>query len=638
MLFKAIYLLPLLPAIGVLINGLLGKRFGEKTVAFVACTSVGLSLILAIGILHQMLIASPAERVITSSLYRWISDGSLQINVGFLIDPLAIAMIMVILFVGFIIHFYSIGYMEGEPGYRRFFVHLNLFIFFMLILVMGDNLILTFVGWEGVGLCSYLLIGHWYEKKSASDAGRKAFVVNRVGDFGFMLGIFLVIVTFNTVNFVELKTILAGNHGIPTVTLAIISLLLFTGAVGKSAQFPLHVWLPDAMEGPTPVSALIHAATMVNAGVYFMCRIFPFLQQSQFVLPIIALVGMITAVYAACCAVGQKDIKKVLAYSTISQIGYMFMAVGCGIYVAGMFHLVAHGIFKGLLFLGSGAVIHAVKGEQDIVNMGGLIKTIPVTAITFLIGLLALAGIFPMVGFFSKDAIIMGGYETYGIVYWLFGFGGAILTALYCGKLFGMAFLGESNFTGHVHKPNFFFKAPLVILAVCAVFLGILGIPMFTKNTYFAQFMGSSFNLGAGGHAAAGHGIPLSLEIAFTLILSVFAIAAIVLALFMYSKHRKTMVDFESRHKGLMMFLLKGFWIDKLYDTIWVRPLKWISFYSDSVCDHRIVDGAVNGTGKIAMEVGKTLSRMQTGYVRYYAVSIVFGVFVLVGITMMFLF
>ncbi len=638
MLFKAIYLLPLLPAIGVLINGLLGKRFGDKTVAFVACTSVGLSLILAIGMLYQMIIADPAHRVITSSLYRWISDGSLQINVGFLIDPLAMAMIMVVTFVGFVIHFYSIGYMEGDSGYRRYFVCLNLFIFFMLVLVMGDNLILTFVGWEGVGLCSYLLIGHWYEKKSASDAGRKAFVVNRVGDFGFMLGILLVIVTFQTVNFAELKTILAGNHGISTATLAIISLLLFAGAIGKSAQFPLHVWLPDAMEGPTPVSALIHAATMVNAGVYFMCRIFPFLQQSQFVLPIIALVGMITAVYAACCAVGQKDIKKVLAYSTISQIGYMFMAVGCGIYVAGMFHLVAHGVFKGLLFLGSGAVIHAVKGEQNIANMGGLIKTIPVTAITFLIGLLALAGIFPMAGFFSKDAIIMGGYETYGIVYWLFGFGGAILTALYCGKLFGMAFLGESNFTGHVHKPNFFFKAPLVILAVCAVFLGILGLPMFTKNTYFAQFMGSSFNLGAGGHAAEGHGVSLSLEIAFTLIVSVFAISAIVLALFMYSKHRKKMIDFESRHEGLMMFLFKGFWIDKVYDTIWVRPLKWISNYSNNVCDKKIVDGAVNGTGKIAMEAGKTLARMQSGYVRQYAVSIIFGVFVLVGITVMFFF
>ncbi|MBN2568636.1 MAG: NADH-quinone oxidoreductase subunit L [Deltaproteobacteria bacterium] len=638
MLFKAIYLLPLLPAIGVIINGLLGKRFGEKTIAFVACSAVGLSLILAIGTLYHLLVADPAQRVITSSVYRWLSDGSFQINVGFLVDPLAIAMIMVILFVGFIIHFYSIGYMEGDSGYRRYFVCLNLFIFFMLLLVMGDNLILIFVGWEGVGLCSYLLIGHWYEKKSASDAGRKAFVVNRVGDFGFILGILLVIVTFQTVNFAELKTIMAGNHGIPSATLTIISLLLFAGAVGKSAQFPLHVWLPDAMEGPTPVSALIHAATMVNAGVYFMCRIFPFLQQAPYVLPVIAFIGLLTAVYAACCAVGQKDIKKVLAYSTISQIGYMFMAVGCGIYIAGMFHLVAHGVFKGLLFLGSGAVIHAVKGEQDIGNMGGLMRSLPVTSITFLIGLLALAGIFPMAGFFSKDAIIMGGYESFGFVYWLLGFGGAILTALYCGKLFGVAFLGETNFKGHVHKPNFFFNAPLVILALCAVFLGILGLPMFTKNTYFAQFMGSSFTIGTGGHAAQGHGISLSLEIVFTLIVSIFAIAAILLALFMYSKHRKQMVDFETEHEGLMMFLFKGFWIDKLYDTIWVRPLKWISFYSNSFCDHKIVDGAVNGTGKVAMEAGKTLARMQTGYVRHYAVSIIFGVFVLVGITLIFLF
>ena len=638
MLFKAIYLIPLLPAIGVVINGLLGSRFSNRVVAFIACTSVGCSLILAIGALYQMLIADPAHRVVTSSLYRWISDGSLQINVGFLIDPLAMAMIMVVTFVGFVIHFYSIGYMEGDSGYRRYFVCLNLFIFFMLVLVMGDNLILTFVGWEGVGLCSYLLIGHWYEKKSASDAGRKAFVVNRVGDFGFMLGILLVIVTFGTVNFVELKTILAGNHGVATATLVTISLLLFTGAVGKSAQFPLHVWLPDAMEGPTPVSALIHAATMVNAGVYFMCRIFPFLQQAEFVLPVIAVVGLLTAVYAACCAVGQKDIKKVLAYSTISQIGYMFMAVGCGIYIAGMFHLVAHGVFKGLLFLGSGAVIHAVHGEQDIANMGGLIKEIPVAAVTFLVGLLALAGIFPLAGFFSKDAIIMGGYERFGFVYWLFGFGGAILTALYCGKLFGIAFLGKTNFTCQVHKPNFFFNAPLVILAFCAVVLGVLGLPMFTKDTYFAFFMGSSFDLGAGGHGAHGHGMSLSLEIAFTLIVSLFAIAAIVLALVAYSRHRKKMMALEARHEGLMTFLFKGFLFDDLYDLLWVRPLKWISFYSNAVCDHKIVDGAVNGTGKVAMEAGKTLARMQAGYVRHYAVSIVFGIFVLVGITVIFLF
>ena len=638
MLFKAIYLLPLLPAIGVLINGLLGSRFGERAVAFVACSTVGISLLLAIGMLYQMLIADPAQRVVTSTLYRWISDGSLQINIGFLIDPLAMAMIMVILFVGFIIHFYSIGYMEGEPGYRRYFVCLNLFIFFMLLLVMGENLILTFVGWEGVGLCSYLLIGHWFHKKSASDAGRKAFIVNRVGDFGFMLGILLVIVTFQTVSFAELKTILAGSHGVPVATLTIIALLLFMGAVGKSAQFPLHVWLPDAMEGPTPVSALIHAATMVNAGVYFMCRIFPFLQQAPYVLPVIAFVGLLTAVYAACCAVGQKDIKKVLAYSTISQIGYMFMAVGCGIYIAGMFHLVAHGVFKGLLFLGSGAVIHAVKGEQDIANMGGLIKTIPVTSITFLIGLLALAGIFPMAGFFSKDAIIMGGYERFGILYWLFGFGGAVLTAIYCGKLFGLAFLGETNFKGHIHKPNFFFNAPLVILAFCACVLGILGLPMFTKNTYFAKFMSSSFNLGTGGHAAGGHGITLQVEIILTLIVSVFAIAAIALALVMYSRHRKKAVGFEARHEGLMDFLFKGFLMDKLYDTIWVRPLKWISKESNEVVDHKIVDGAVNGTGKVAMGTGKWLAAMQAGYVRHYAVSIVFGVAVFVGITVMFLF
>ncbi|MCU0531718.1 MAG: NADH-quinone oxidoreductase subunit L, partial [Syntrophales bacterium] len=397
--------LPALPALGALANGLLGASWRDRTIAAVAAGSVGLALAAALALLAEML-SGPADRAFSVTLWRWLTDGALRIETGFVLDRLAMVMVMVILFVGFLIHLYSADYMKGDPGYRRFFVCLNLFVFFMLVLVLADNLVVTFVGWEGVGLCSYLLIGFWHEKTAACDAGRKAFVVNRIGDYGFLLGTLLAAVSFGTVNYGDLARLLAEGPAVSGGIVAAVALLLFMGAMGKSAQFPLHVWLPDAMEGPTPVSALIHAATMVNAGVYLMCRMAPFLEKAPAVLPVIAAVGLVTALYASFSALGQRDIKRVLAYSTVSQIGYMFVALGCGLWAAGMFHLLTHGIFKGLLFLAAGAVIHALDGEQDLSRMGGLMKDLPAVSVTFIAGLMALAGIFPLSGFVSKDAIL----------------------------------------------------------------------------------------------------------------------------------------------------------------------------------------------------------------------------------------
>ena len=485
---ESIWILPALPALGALANGLLGAAWRDRTVAAVAVGAVGLALAAALALMAEMLTGAD-DRIFSVTLWRWLTDGTLRIEAGLVLDRLAMVMVMVVLFVGFLIHLYSVDYMRGDAGYRRFFVCLNLFVFFMLVLVLGDNLVVTFVGWEGVGLCSYLLIGFWYEKTPASDAGRKAFIVNRIGDFGFLLGILLAAVTFGTVHYGELARLLAAGPTVPGDVVAAVALLLFMGAMGKSAQFPLHVWLPDAMEGPMPVSALIHAATMVNAGVYLMCRMAPLLERAPAVLPVIAAVGLLTALYAALSALGQRDIKRVLAYSTVSQIGYMFVALGCGLWAAGMFHLLTHGIFKGLLFLAAGAVIHALDGEQDLSRMGGLLKDLPAVSVTFIAGLLALAGVFPLSGFVSKDAILWGGFEHYGVFFWLAAFGGALATALYSAKLLS-AFLGPRRADGRPHRPGPVIVAPLTVLAVFALLAGIPGLPLSTRDTFFARFLG----------------------------------------------------------------------------------------------------------------------------------------------------
>ncbi len=618
MLSESIWILPALPALGALANGLLGARWSEKGIAAVAIGSVGLALAAALALLAEML-AGPADRAFSVTLWRWLSDGALRIETGFVLDRLAMVMVMVILFVGFLIHLYSAGYMKGDTGYRRFFVCLNLFVFFMLVLVLADNLVVTFVGWEGVGLCSYLLIGFWHEKTSACDAGRKAFVVNRIGDYGFLLGTLLAAVTFGTVNYGDLARLLATGPAVSEGTVAAVALLLFMGAMGKSAQFPLHVWLPDAMEGPTPVSALIHAATMVNAGVYLMCRMAPLLERAPAVLPVIAAVGLVTALYASLSALGQRDIKRVLAYSTVSQIGYMFVALGCGLWAAGMFHLLTHGIFKGLLFLAAGAVIHALDGEQDLSRMGGLLKDLPAVSVTFIAGLMALAGIFPLSGFVSKDAILWGGFERYGLFFWLAAFGGALVTALYSAKLLS-AFLGARRSGGRPHRPGPVITAPLAVLAVFALLAGIPGLPLFTADTFFSRFLGMP---GAAPATAASH----TLEVALTVLQTLAVLAALAGAIRLFTR---------ARRPADPAVLASGFGIDLLNDRLFVRPLKACARLCAAVIDPRLIDGAVNGLGSLSMALGRLAAGLQTGELRHYAVSLMAGAFALLVLTVFF--
>lgn len=625
-----LWLLLAFPALGVLVNGLIGSRFRETTVATIAVSSVGLSLAVALGFFWKMTRTAPAARIVATTLYTWLSDGALQIRIGLLLDPLAMVMVLVVLGIGFLIHIYSVSHMKGDDGYRRFFVYLNLFIFFMLLLVLADNLILTFVGWEGVGLCSYLLIGFWHQKTSACDAGRKAFIVNRIGDFGFILGILLIIVVFQTVDYRELATIIGGSHGVSPGVIAVMALLLFMGAMGKSAQFPLHVWLPDAMEGPTPVSALIHAATMVNAGVYLMCRISPLLAQSPEVLLVIAAVGLITAVYAALSALGQTHIKRVLAYSTVSQIGFMFVAVGSGMYAAGIFHLVTHGIFKGLLFLGAGAVIHALNGVQEISRMGGLFREIPATAVTFIAGLLALAGVFPLAGFFSKDAILWGSFEHFGTNFWLVAFAGALLTALYCGKLFGV-FFGPKKYDGSLHLPSRLIVWPLAILAAGSLTAGLLGFPMFTKDTVFARFLGFPV-MAMTVDAGASHNI----EMIMTVLQGVAVLAILMAAVYMFTKKKDRMAALGDAFPKTAVLLVGGFGLDRINDVLMVRPVKILARFNARIIDIRIIDGAVNGTGYLTMFAGRLLAGLQTGQLRHYAFSVIAGTFLVLGTALYF--
>ena len=615
---ESIWILPALPALGALANGLLGAAWRDRTVAAVAVGAVGLALAAALALMAEMLTGAD-DRIFSVTLWRWLTDGTLRIEAGLVLDRLAMVMVMVVLFVGFLIHLYSVDYMRGDAGYRRFFVCLNLFVFFMLVLVLGDNLVVTFVGWEGVGLCSYLLIGFWYEKTPASDAGRKAFIVNRIGDFGFLLGILLAAVTFGTVHYGELARLLAAGPTVPGDVVAAVALLLFMGAMGKSAQFPLHVWLPDAMEGPMPVSALIHAATMVTAGVYLMCRMAPLLERAPAVLPVIAAVGLLTALYAALSALGQRDIKRVLAYSTVSQIGYMFVALGCGLWAAGMFHLLTHGIFKGLLFLAAGAVIHALDGEQDLSRMGGLVKDLPAVSVTFIAGLLALAGIFPLSGFVSKDAILWGGFEHYGVFFWLAAFGGALATALYSAKLLS-AFLGPRRADGRPHRPGPVIVAPLTVLAVFALLAGIPGLPLFTRDTFFARFLGMP---AAAPATAASH----SLEVALTVLQSMAVLAVLAGAIRIFAR---------ARRPADPAVLASGFGIDRLNDWLFVRPLKAVARFFAAVVDARVIDGAVNGLGGLSMALGRLTAGLQTGQLRHYAVSLIAGAFALIALTVFF--
>lgn len=638
-----LFLIPLFPLIGVIINAFFTRKASEKLIGTIGSLAIGASFVASCTAFFQLLKLSPHERIIVNTLYSWITSGDpafggLNVNLAFLLDPLSCVMALVVSGVSFIIHIYSIGYMHGERGFRRYFVYLNLFVFFMLLLVLGNNLLVMFVGWEGVGLCSYLLIGYWYEKKSASDAGKKAFIVNRIGDYGFLLGIFLTFVTFGTLDFLSLKSIV-GPHYYGSVLVTTITLLLFVGATGKSAQLPLYMWLPDAMEGPTPVSALIHAATMVTAGVYMVARMSFMYALAPISMAVVASVGAITAIYAASIGFAQYDIKRVLAYSTISQLGYMFLAVGVGAYAAGIFHLMTHAFFKALLFLGAGSVMHALAGELDIRKMGNLKKYMPVTFGTFFVATLAISGIPGLSGFFSKDEILWGAFsQPRGhLVLWLIGLVTAGMTAFYMFRALFMAFMGEERLTEelkhHVHESPKVMTIPLIILAILSVIGGYVGLPS-EKLNIFHKFTEPSFEAATrviSAHAA-GHHVSHSLEWILMALSVVVALVGIFIAYMLYIKKPSLPKKFVEKFPTVYDVVNNKYYYDDWNNYLVVQPLKRASTnFLWGFFDTKIIDGAVNGSAWLARNIGGLLRKLQSGYVFNYALFIVVGLVFIFG-------
>jgi NADH-quinone oxidoreductase subunit L len=629
-----LWLIPMLPLVGSAINGILGKRFPKPLISSIACGTVGASFVVAVAAVVGLLGLPADERHHVNSLFTWIASGDFVARAELLLDPLSAVMILVVTGVGFLIHIYSIGYMHAEDGYYRFFSYLNLFMFSMLILVLAGNFLLMFVGWEGVGLCSYLLIGYYFDRRSAGDAGKKAFIVNRIGDVGFILGILLIFVTFKSMNFEEVFRRIAGDPArFPLEAgfglLSAIGILLFVGATGKSAQVPLYVWLPDAMEGPTPVSALIHAATMVTAGVYMVVRCAPIFSRAPIALEVVAAVGILTALMAATIALVQTDIKRVLAYSTVSQLGYMFVAAGVGAFSAGVFHLVTHAFFKALLFLGAGSVIHAIRGEQDLMRMGGLRKFVPVTHGTMLIAALAISGIFPFAGFFSKDEILWSAWAQGHPVIWLTGLITAGLTAFYMFRLIFLAFYGSERFSEetrhHLHESPPAMTLPLIALAVLSTVGGFVGLPAWMSRgpNRFEEFLEPSLALAWREEHAA---LPHSMEAGFAAVSVLVALIGIYAARRFYVAKPSAPMDLARRLAGVYRLLKNKYYVDEVYDAVIVHP---VTAASRDVLwrgvDDGIIDGAVNGTARTIHGSASLLKHMQNGLIRSYAAWILVG-------------
>ncbi len=640
-----LFLIPLFPLIGFITNGLLIGRLPRPVISFVGCSTVFLSFALSVMVFFELKAMPAGLRVIEQVLFSWIPSGSLDVNVGLLLDPLSAVMILVVTGVGFLIHVYSVGYMHHDPGYGRYFTYLNLFTFAMLTLVLADNFLLMFVGWEGVGLCSYLLIGFWFEKKSASDAGKKAFIVNRVGDFGFLLGMFLVFWTVGSLDFLSVSQkapeVFAYGGGLITIT----CLLLFVGAAGKSAQIPLYVWLPDAMEGPTPVSALIHAATMVTAGVYMIARTNALFVMAPDAMLVVAIIGVVTAFFAASIGLAQNDIKRVLAYSTVSQLGYMFLACGVAAFTAGIFHLMTHAFFKALLFLGAGSVIHAMSNEQDMRNMGGLKKHLPITFWTMIIATLAIAGIPGLSGFFSKDEILWKSFSSnFGHpAFWVLGFITAGLTAFYMFRLVFLTFFGKERMDektrSHIHESPRSMTVPLVILAVFSVIGGFVGIPhIFGVTNQFEHWlepvMATSQHAGAS-HALAAGGGDTGTEWTLMVASVVLVFLSIYLAYLVYQKRTELATSLRKKFSLLHKVLLNKYYVDEFYGAVVVRPVVYFSLFLWKVFDVVVIDGFLNGLASRYDEVSEMLRSGQTGRVRTYATLFIFGVVLILGYLLM---
>ncbi|MCL5278007.1 MAG: NADH-quinone oxidoreductase subunit L [Deltaproteobacteria bacterium] len=624
------------PLLGFLVNGIAGKRLNNRTVGLIACTTVLISFLIGVYA-FVLLLSMPADaRLLTDTVYTWISAGLLTVDFKLMIDPLSAVMVLVVSGVGFLIHVYSVGYMHGDRGYARYFSFLNLFMFSMLLLVLSSNIVLMFVGWEGVGLCSYLLIGFWYEKDSASNAGKKAFITNRIGDYGFLLGLFLLASSFAAKGVPMLDFADMANHIslIPPSVLTTIGILLFVGATGKSAQLPLYVWLPDAMEGPTPVSALIHAATMVTAGVYMIARMNFLYVLAPAALEVVAVVGALTALYAATIGLVQNDIKRVLAYSTISQLGYMFVGVGVGAFGAGIFHLMTHAFFKALLFLGAGSVMHALSGEQDMRKMGGLKDKIHVTHLTFLAAGLAISGIPGFSGFFSKDSILGAAYGSGHTLVWLLGFVTAFLTGLYIFRLIYMTFYGESrvdrHVAEHIHESPKVMTVPLVVLAVLSVVGGYIGVPQLLgsivgwhSSDVFVNFLAPVF------HTVPVHEMPVSTESWLMVGSIVMAILGVFLAWYIYVKEKmRPAKGAAEAFPGLYKLALNKYYVDEIYSAVVIRPLMWMSgSFLWKFFDVWIVDGVVNGSAYVTEWASARLRKIQTGDFQVYVMIFLIGVF-----------
>jgi NADH-quinone oxidoreductase subunit L len=608
------------PLVGALVLLFFGKRIGRSS-GVLATATVGMSFLLGCVLFASILSTTAENRNAYTHLFDWISVGGFRAGIDLALDQLSIVMVLVVCGVGALIHIYSIGYMEGDERYSRFFAYLNLFIASMLLLVLADNVLLLYVGWEGVGLCSYLLIGFWFERPAAAHAAKKAFIVNRIGDFAFLLGIFLLAKTVGSVNIGYINASAgAMTAGVATV----ISLLLFAGATGKSAQIPLYVWLPDAMEGPTPVSALIHAATMVTAGVYMVARLSPVFEVGD-ALVVVGWIGALTALWAALMAATEYDIKRVLAYSTVSQLGYMFLAHGVHAYSAGIFHLVTHAFFKALMFLGAGAVMHALGGETDMRKMGGLRKVMPITGWTFMAGWLAICGVIPFAGFFSKDAILASAWNEGQYLLWGIGLVTALLTAFYMSRLYLRVFEGRVKVPDgiHVHDAPPTMAAALGPLAVLAVVGGAINLPGFLTLEHFLEpVVGES-------HVPEGI-VPWLLAGAALAV----ALGGIALARSLYLSRaanvRRRVIYQRSRF--LIDAARNKFYVDEIYGKTIVLPGKRLAQFFSDVVDRRIVDGLLVGIGRATAGFSEGFRRVQTGYVRSYALVFLFGAVALLSI------
>ncbi|TMQ49150.1 MAG: NADH-quinone oxidoreductase subunit L [Candidatus Eisenbacteria bacterium] len=630
-----LWLVPLLPLVGAILNGVLAGTLPRKMVSAIGVGSVGLSFAIAVACFGDLLALPPESRRVTQGLFTWIQSGDFHAEVRYALDPLGAVMMLVVTGVGFLIHVYSTGYMGHEKAYGRYFSYLNLFTFSMLTLVLADNFLLMFLGWEAVGLCSYLLIGFWYQRPAAAEAGKKAFVVNRIGDWGFLLGIFLIFVTFGSVDFATVFTQAPQRLAVGSAVATAIALLLFLGATGKSAQLPLYVWLPDAMEGPTPVSALIHAATMVTAGVYMVARCHIFYLLSPPALQVVAIVGILTALFAATIGLVQNDIKRVLAYSTISQLGYMFVGCGVGAFASGIFHLMTHAFFKALLFLGAGSVIHALSGEQDLWKMGGLKAHLPWTHATFLIATLAIAGVFPFAGFFSKDEILYQAWLRGGPLLWMAGVIGAFMTAFYMFRLYFLTFQGRSRVSEeamhHLHESPKSMTGPLMILAVLSVIGGFVQVPILAGGQRLDQFLEPVFadavDLAPAAHAASAAGA----EVGLMVISLVVALMGIFVAYKFYVADPELPRRLAEQMRGAYRLVFNKYWVDEIYESFVVQPIYQGSVRLWERFDAAVIDGAVNGVGR-QIERGAELLRLaQTGYVQVYALILTLGAVVLIG-------